>query len=138
MTFDDKGGGIGTCATPRTVMVVDDHNAMRRMARKLVLESLPHCDVHEARDGRDALVTLVLSRPSLVLMDLHLPDMDGLAATRRILAQAPTTTVIAMSLSDDWRYHRLAAEAGAIAFVPKPDLADRLPILLAGLPGAHV
>lgn len=130
MKLDDAACGIGTGAT---VMVVDDHKAMRRMTCRLVLESLPHCDLREAGDGGAALAALALSRPSLVLMDIHLPDMDGLEATRRILARAPATTVIAMSLSDDWRYYRLAAEAGAIAFVPKTDLAERLPVILAGL-----
>ncbi len=84
-------------------------------------------------DAESAIASVQAHRPDLVLMDVHLPGIDGLEATRCILEIAPDTTVIVVSLTDDWRYFRLAIDAGALAFVPKGDLLERLPPLLEHL-----
>lgn len=96
-------------------------------------ECLPRFSIEELPDAESALASVRAHRPDLVLMDVHLPGIDGLEATRRILEIAPGTTVIIVSLANDWRYFRLAIEAGAIAFVPKDELLELLPPLLERL-----
>jgi len=117
----------------RVAVVVDDHRRMRRVERDLLRQYLPQFRVEQAENAEQAIALVQQHRPELVLMDVHLPGLDGLEATRRILALAPDTTVIVVSLADDWRYFRLAVEAGAHAFVPKADLWERLPPLLEPL-----
>ncbi len=96
-------------------------------------ECLPRFSIEELHDAESALASVRAHRPELVLMDVHLPGIDGLEATRRILEIAPGTTVIIVSLTNDWRYFRLAIEAGAVAFIPKDDLLEQLPPLLERL-----
>ncbi|MBX9632421.1 MAG: response regulator transcription factor [Burkholderiales bacterium] len=117
----------------RVAVVVDDHRRMRRVERDLLRKYLPQFSVEQAENAEQAIALVQQYQPELVLMDVHLPGLDGLEATRRILELAPHTTVIVVSLADDWRYFRLAIEAGARAFVPKADLWERLPPLLEHL-----
>lgn len=116
-----------------TAIVVDDHHRMRRSGSELLQRCLPDFEVQEVPDAESALAAARVRRPDLVLMDVHLPGIDGLEATRRILELAPDAMVIVVSLADDWRLFRLALEAGARAFIPKSDLLDRLPPLIARL-----
>lgn len=120
-------------AAPCHAIVVDDHRRMRRLERQIVRQFLPHFSVEEMQDAESAIASVRARSPDLVLMDVHLPGIDGLEATRRILEIAPGTTVIVVSLTDDWRYFRLALEAGAAAFVPKGLLLEQLPPLLERL-----
>lgn len=118
-----------------TAIVVDDHHRMRRLESELLHQYLPHFDVQEAQDAESAIEAVSGCRPDLVLMDVHLPGIDGLEATRRILEIAPDAMIIVVSLADDWRFFRLAIAAGARAFVPKADLMDGLPPLIEHFAG---
>lgn len=118
---------------PRTALVVDDHHRMRRLETELLRQLLPDYDIEEADTAEAAIEAVARRRPGLVLMDVHLPGIDGLEATRRILEIAPETTIIVVSLADDWRYFQLALEAGARAFAPKGTLHEALPALIARL-----
>lgn len=73
-----------------------------------------------------ALEMIVRLHPSIVLMDINLPDMDGLEATRRIRAAYPHITVIVMSVHDEHSYYTRAREAGAAAYLVKPFSGDEL------------
>jgi DNA-binding NarL/FixJ family response regulator len=118
-----------------SAIVVDDHRRMRRLESDLLHQYLPHFDVQEAQDAESAIEAASGCRPDLVLMDVHLPGIDGLEATRRILEIAPDAMIIVISLADDWRFFRLAIAAGARAFVPKADLMDGLPPLIEHFAG---
>lgn len=129
--------GTGTLANPASAphaaLVVDDHHRMRRLETELLRQLLPGYAIEEADSAEAAIEAVTRHRPGLVLMDVHLPGIDGLEATRRILEIAPETTIIVVSLADDWRYFQLALEAGARAFVPKGTLHEALPALIARL-----
>ena len=76
--------------------------------------------------AQQALALVARLHPALVLMDINLPDMDGLEATRRIKTAFPQIKVIVMSVHDEDSYYRQAQEAGAVAYLVKPFTGDEL------------
>ncbi len=101
------------------VLIVDDQEAFRSAAR-LVVELADGFDVAgEVGTGEDAIRVAAEIRPNLVLMDIHLPGIDGLEATRQILESNPEIRIIALSTYDE--FEERAVAAGAVAFVSKSD-----------------
>ncbi|MFC0399832.1 PAS domain S-box protein [Paraburkholderia rhizosphaerae] len=114
----------------RTVLVVDDEEDGRSLLRD-VLEPLGF-HVHEAADGESAVSEAVRLRPHAILMDMRMPRVDGLAATRRIRAMAELAGTVIFAISASAFEHNRARclEAGADAFIPKPFRQERLLELL--------
>src|SRR5205085_9705192 len=80
------------------ILVADDHDAVRRSIRSLV-ESHPHWKVcGEATNGREAVEEARQLKPGLVLLDMTMPEHDGLKATRRILRDSPATNVLILTV----------------------------------------
>ncbi|WP_157250260.1 response regulator transcription factor [Nonomuraea typhae] len=101
------------------VLLVDDH-AVVRAGLRLLLETAPDlAAVGEAADGAQAVRQSHAVRPDVVLMDLHLPGMDGVAATERIVAELPEAKVLALSTFDLEEHVVAALRAGASGFLPK-------------------
>ena len=109
-----------------TVLLVDDHARFRANLRDWLRHTLPQVAVLEAATGEDAVTMADEHRPTIVLMDIGLPGMDGLEATRRIRASNPSTTVIMVSLLNTERHRAASAAAGAGAYVAKGSLPDAL------------
>lgn len=114
------------------ILVVDDNTEFLRAARFL-LKQLGHEPVGLARSGDEGLALAVGLHPDVVLMDLGLPDLDGVAAARRMKDQAGSVPVIAIAARNDSAFRHRSAEAGCDAFIPKADLADDLPRVLVRL-----
>jgi DNA-binding NarL/FixJ family response regulator len=101
------------------VVIVDDHPVVRRGLRAL-LDTLEGIEVvGEAADGAAALDEVRLHSPHVVLMDLHMPGMDGIEATRRIREQSPGTAVLVMTMFDDDETVITAVQAGARGYLVK-------------------
>ena len=116
-----------------TVMVVEDFEDNRFMMRRLL--EMSGYRVVEAVNGQEAVETAESARPDLILMDLSLPLLDGLAATRRIrefdaLKKVP---IIAVSAHDTADFHAEALAAGCNEYVTKPIDFDQLEGLLSRL-----
>jgi DNA-binding NarL/FixJ family response regulator len=115
-----------------TVLIVDDHPTFRRFARQL-LEEAGYRVVGEAGDGASAIEAVRELAPEIVLLDILLPDVSGLAVARKLAALAPAPRVVLVS-------SRSAADFGAALngiparrFVTKHELtAASLPVLLEG------
>ena len=109
------------------VLIVDDQEPFRTAAR-MVVEITDGFEVAgEAGSGEDGLRLAAELRPDLVLMDIKMPGMDGLDATRRIVADDPGARVVVLSTYEAGEFEARALEAGAIAFISKSDFApDRL------------
>ncbi len=101
------------------MLIVDDQAPFRDVAR-LVVEMTDGFEVvGEATDGTSGVSAVSRLRPALVLMDLNMPDIDGLEATRRITAEEPGTRVLMLSTHDPADYLTQARAAGAIDFITK-------------------
>ena len=108
---------------PRSVLVVDDQ-APFRLAARAVLRRLDGFEfAGEARSGPEAIELVTELHPALVLMDIHMPDMNGIEATRQIVARAPGIAVIWCSTHDPKDLPADAVASGAIAYVSKEHLA---------------
>jgi DNA-binding NarL/FixJ family response regulator len=101
------------------VLIVDDHTLVRQGIRSLLALAADIEIVGEAGDGRGAIEKVRQLAPDVVLMDLAMPNMGGLEATRRIRREFPATKVLAVTQYDDSEYVIPVIEAGARGFVTK-------------------
>ncbi len=101
------------------VLIVDDQEPFRSAAR-MVVEMADGFEVAgEAESGEEGVELAAELRPDLVLMDVYLPGIDGLEATRRIAATDDAPRVLVMSTHESEEFAEAAVAAGALAFVPK-------------------
>ena len=108
------------------VLIVEDHAPMREAMRVCIERSFPGLSVIEAPDGDTALKYVEAYCPSLVLMDINLPDANGLDLTRDILKQWPCTFVAAISIDTSADLPERVREAGAVQFIGKDELFKTL------------
>lgn len=101
------------------VLIADDHGVVRSGLRKLIESEAGIEVVAEAADGERACELVAAERPDLAILDVRMPGMDGLAATRRIQADQPETAVLILSMHDEDRYLFEALKAGASGYVLK-------------------
>lgn len=107
------------------VLLVDDHKIVRDGLRA-ILDKEPGIEViGEAQDGRSAIELARELVPEVVVMDIAMPDMNGIEATRRICADSPAR-VIALSFYSDKRYVENMLDAGAVGYVHKGAAGDEL------------
>ncbi len=108
------------------IVIADDHEVIRRTLRSL-LQSRPEWNVcGEASDGAEAVQIVREQRPDVVLMDVSMPEMNGVEATKIIRRDFPETRVLIISQNDPEITSRQATEAGAAGFVAKADLSRSL------------
>lgn len=113
-------------APPVRTLMVDDHATFLDELTHLLEEAHGTNVVGRATSGEDALEQVAKLHPDLVLMDITMPGMGGLEATRRMKTGAGAPRIIVLSLNDDPMYHRAAIEVGASGFVPKSKLGTAL------------
>ena len=106
------------------VLIVDDQEAFRSAARLVVELSDGFVVAGEAETGEDGVLMATEIRPDLVLMDMNLPGIDGLEATRQIMTALPETRVIGLSTYEEFAERAIAA--GAVAFISKSDFEPGL------------
>lgn len=108
------------------VLVVDDHQVMRKGVRAL-LESDSAWEVcGEAENGRLAVEKTRELNPDLVILDLTMPEMNGLEAARQIRQVSPQTKIVIFSMHESPQVRKEARDAGADAFVSKSSMAEAL------------
>lgn len=113
-----------------TVLIIDDHEQFRTLTRQIVAEASPLHVVGEAADGAEAMQLIQVLRPAIVLLDLILPQVNGLDVLRWIKEEHPETTVIIMTVHDEDAYRQAAEASGADAFLLKKTLmTDLLPTI---------
>jgi two-component system, NarL family, invasion response regulator UvrY len=116
------------------VVTVDDQAVFREVAHELVDATPGFSPVGEAASGEEALRLVGEQRPGLVLVDLQMPDMDGVETARCISRDYPWAVVVLISVDEPLDVPATVSQSGATAFVRKQDLE---PATLGGLWSAH-
>ena len=120
-----------------TILIVEDHLPTLMAVQALVAAALPACRTLAAESGERALELCASDAPQVVVMDIVLPGMDGIEATRRIKSLLPDTGVVMLSSHDLAIYRDAAAAAGAGSFVTKSKaFRDLAPAVNSLLPAA--
>ncbi|MDJ0860972.1 MAG: UvrY/SirA/GacA family response regulator transcription factor [Gammaproteobacteria bacterium] len=101
------------------VLLVDDHDLVRTGIRRLLEDTEGIQVVGEARSGEEALNVAQISNPEVVLMDVNMPGMGGLEATRKLLRQKPMLKIIVVSVHMDGLVPKRLLEAGAVGYLSK-------------------
>ena len=108
------------------ILVVDDHAVVRRGVRTLLASHEGWEVCGEATNGRDAVEQTRRLRPDVVVMDLSLPELNGLDATRQILKEAPGTEVLVLTMHHSEELARDVLQAGARGYLLKSDADESL------------
>jgi DNA-binding NarL/FixJ family response regulator len=108
----------------RSVLIVDDHGAFRAWARAF-LEAEGYRVVGEAADGAEAIGAAQRLRPDVVLLDVHLPDVDGFEVARQLAAQPDAPAVVLVSSREAGEFGQRVAASGARGFISKVDLSGQ-------------
>ncbi|MCL2330602.1 MAG: response regulator [Phycisphaerae bacterium] len=108
------------------VLLADDHHMVREGLRSLI-ESEPRMHVvGEAANGEQVIQQARILHPDVVVMDINMPKINGIEATRRITEELPATAVVALSMHEDRTTIHAVKEAGAVSYVPKDSAAEEL------------
>ncbi len=108
------------------VVLVDDQIVMRQAVSSWLGIEPDLCVIGEAENGEAALNLVTTLHPDVVLMDVDMPTMDGIAATAALQGVAPDSAVVILSMHDDTTVQDRAKQAGAAAFVSKHQALDEL------------
>jgi DNA-binding NarL/FixJ family response regulator len=111
---------------PLRILVADDHELVRRGIRGLLRARRGWTVVGEAMNGREAVEKANRLKPDVAILDISMPDLDGLQATRRIREAVPTTEVVVLTMHESDQMVRRVLDAGARGYVLKSDLATHL------------
>jgi pilus assembly protein CpaE len=108
------------------ILIVDDNPDTRGHVSRLLYFENDLSVIGQAINGREGVEMAVEFKPHIVLMDINMPDMDGITATRELSSKAPFSQVIIMSVQAEQHYMKQAMAAGARDFQPKPFTSDEL------------
>jgi DNA-binding NarL/FixJ family response regulator len=114
----------------KSLLIVEDHAPLRRALRDWLLLELPSWTIRESGSAEEALASMTLRPPDIVLMDIALPLMDGVTATMEIQKHHPGVRCVIMTMYDSPEYRSAAQAAGAKGFINKLHVqAELLPLL---------
>jgi len=108
------------------MLIVEDHAALRAGLCELLGLAFPGHEILEAGSAEEALNLAFITRPEIVLMDIGLPGMNGIQATRQLKSHLPHTRVVMISIQETDHYQSAALQAGASAYLFKRTLHSEL------------
>lgn len=122
-----RDAGHDETAAKIRVLIADDHPLFRDGVRERLLETDPTIEVvGEAADGREAIALVEKLQPDLVLMDVAMPGLNGIEATKRVKARWPEVSILGLTVYDDEAYVIALLEAGAAGYLLKTVAAAEL------------
>lgn len=108
------------------IVIIDDHQLFREGVKRILEFEKSFKVVAEGDDGSEALTIVEEHRPDVVIMDINMPEMNGVEATRELIKNYPNTKVIILSIHDDENYVTHALQTGACGYLLKEMDADAL------------
>jgi DNA-binding NarL/FixJ family response regulator len=118
-----------------SILIVEDHNELRSSLSDWLQSIFQDCSFMTSRTGEEAIDLASTYQPDIVLMDIQLPQMNGIEAMRRIKKISPQTQAVILSVHNYSAYIEEAAAAGACAYINKHDMhMELIPILVKLLP----
>jgi DNA-binding NarL/FixJ family response regulator len=109
-----------------TILLADDHRVVREGLRTLLAQEPDLSVVGEASDGREVVELAHSLHPQVIIMDIAMPEMNGIEATRLIMSEFPSTRVVALSMYADRRFVTQSLRAGALGYVLKEAAFEEL------------
>ncbi len=109
-----------------TIMLAEDHAIMRAGLQRLIRDEIDMEIVGEAENGASAIELAAQLKPDVIIMDVTMPDVNGIEATRRIKAENPDARIVALSAFDTSDFVLGMLKAGAMAYLLKEDLFENL------------
>lgn len=106
---------------PMKILIVEDNERVRWLIRNILNDFVE--EIVEVQDGADALEAYTTHVPDLVLMDIRMPGLDGLRATRQVLAEFPSAKILIVTDYDSEAIRAASINAGATGFLSKQDLS---------------
>ncbi len=122
---------------PITILLAEDHDVVRQGLCSLLNTDGHFIVIGEARTGREAITLAHKLRPDVILMDIAMPELNGLEATRQILAANPSAKIAILSAHSDDEYIERLAQAGAVGFLEKQTSAEILSKALHEIAKGH-
>jgi len=104
------------------VLIVEDSHVFRQFFKEALHDRFPSSEVHEATDGKEALLQVEELRPNLIFMDIGLPGENGLQLTQEIKAKYPNIVVIILTSYDSFEYQEATIRSGGDAYILKDSL----------------
>jgi two-component system, NarL family, response regulator LiaR len=101
------------------IFIVDDHNLFREGLSFLLTKNNLISEIHEAENGKDLLDRVLGVNPDVILMDIEMPVMNGIEATKEVLKISPNSKIIALSMYEDENFYSEMIDAGAKGFLLK-------------------
>lgn len=108
------------------VLITDDHLLIRQVLRKTINHQCDMNVIGEATDGVEAIKLAKQFAPDVILMDVNMPNMDGIAATKKIMAYKNHVRIIGLSLHNDISVKTSMLKAGAVAYLTKSDDMEKI------------
>jgi DNA-binding NarL/FixJ family response regulator len=109
------------------ILVADDHGLVRRGIREVLHSRLGWKVIGEAANGREAVVMAKELKPDVTVIDIGMPEIDGIEATRQIRESVPGTRILVLTMNESEQMVRRALDAGANGYLLKSDLTEVLP-----------
>lgn len=118
------------------LLLAEDHEVMREALRSLLDQNSEFVVVGEASDGRETLEMVEKTSPDIVVMDINLPELNGIEATRQIHERHPHIKVLGLSIHETGRMVAEMLDAGAVGYMPKTsaarELLDAIKVVMEG------
>lgn len=112
------------------ILIVDDHQVMREGLRALLERPPQSTVVGDASNGREAIALVRELDPDVVILDIAMPELNGIEATRKMLSEKPDLKVIALSMHKDRSYVAGMLEAGACGYIPKESAFEEIAVAI--------
>jgi two-component system invasion response regulator UvrY len=119
------------------VLLADDHSIVRAGLRRIVEESADMQVVAEADNGREAIRQVKQNRPDVAVIDISMPDIDGLEVTARLAADDASLPILILTMHEEAQYVVRAIEAGAMGYITKKSAPEQLVKAIRRVHGGH-